>query len=178
MADFNKAFEEMIKAEGGYSKDPDDPGGETYKGVARSRNPKWPGWTNVDLNRNKTNFPKNLDYDEDLQQKVRDLYTLLYWEKVRGDEIADQDIAEAIFDFGVNAGPTTSVRLAQMSADAHPDGVMGPDTLTAINAKSKREFLAVFALAKINRYMNICKDPKSPSRKYFYGWVKRTLEGV
>ncbi len=178
MADFKKAFDETMKAEGGYVNDPDDPGGETYMGIARSRNPKWPGWVNVDQSKNKANFPRNLDQDNDLQQKVRDLYEANYWDRVKGDEIVDQDIAEAIFDFAVNAGPATSIKLAQISVDAHPDGVLSQETLNKINADNKRAFLAVFALAKINRYMNICKDPKSPSRKYFYGWVKRTLEGV
>lgn len=37
MADFKKAFVEVIKNEGGYVNDPDDPGGEIYKGVARNR---------------------------------------------------------------------------------------------------------------------------------------------
>jgi lysozyme family protein len=38
MAEFKTAFEVTMKAEGGYVNDPDDPGGETYKGSARARN--------------------------------------------------------------------------------------------------------------------------------------------
>lgn len=177
MADFEKALELTIKAEGGYVNDPNDPGGETYKGIARSRNPKWQGWVNVDILKNKSRFPKNLESDDDLQKKVKTLYESNYWDKIQGDQIVDQDIAESIFDFAVNAGPRTSSKLAQLAVAAKSDGVIGPKTLEKINQEDTRTFLAVFALAKIGRYVNIC-EKRSESRKYFFGWVRRTLEGI
>jgi len=36
MAKFNLAFSKMLFHEGGYVNDPDDLGGETYKGIARN----------------------------------------------------------------------------------------------------------------------------------------------
>ena len=86
------------------------------------------------------------------------------------DEYAD-------FDFAVNAGPRTSSKLAQISVGAKADGVIGPKTLEKLNAEDTRAFLAVFALAKIGRYVSIC-EKRDINRKYFYGWVRRTLEGV
>lgn len=177
MADFKKAFDITMKAEGGYVHDPDDPGGETYKGVARSRNPKWKGWINIDLLKNKSNFPQNLLQDEDLQEKISRLYEANYWDKVQGDDIEDQDIADSIFDFAVNAGPRTSSKLTQIAVQSEPDGIIGPKTIEKINASDKKTFLAVFALAKISRYVSICEKRKE-SRKYFYGWVRRTLEDM
>ncbi len=177
MGDFSKAFEVSMKAEGGYVNDPDDPGGETYKGIARTRNAKWQGWVNIDLLKMKGNFPKNMEEDNDLQEKVKALYEVNYWDKVQGDKIVDQDIAESIFDFAINAGPKTSSKLAQIAVQAEPDGVIGAETLKKINEDDKRAFLAVFALAKIGRYVSICEKRKS-SRKYFFGWVRRTLEGM
>jgi lysozyme family protein len=47
MANFEEAFEATMAAEGEYVDDPKDPGGETYKGVARSRNPNWLGFENL-----------------------------------------------------------------------------------------------------------------------------------
>ena len=177
MANFNEAFSATLQAEGGYVDDPHDPGGETYKGIARSRNPKWPGWTRVDILKTKSNFPRSLDADTDLQQWVSDLYEINYWHKVRGDDIANQAIANSVFDFAVNAGPITSAKLAQFAVHVEPDGVIGDTTLTKLNAEDPRTFLAVFALAKIGRYIKICEG-RVDSRKYFYGWVRRTLEGV
>jgi len=166
-----------MKAEGGYVNDPQDPGGETYKGIARTRNAKWPGWVMVDQAKTKPNFPKSLDNNADLQQKVRDFYEANYWDKVRGDEITDQHIADSIFDFAVNAGPATSIKLAQITVGVEPNGVVDAETLQKINADNARAFLAVFSLSKISRYVHICEGRKE-SRKYFYGWVKRTLEGL
>lgn len=177
MAEFNLAFQETMKAEGGYVNDPDDPGGETYKGIARSRNPKWQGWITIDLLKIKQTFPNNLDSNEELQNQVSKLYEINYWHKVRGDDIKEQDIANSIFDFGVNAGPITSSKLAQITVGAKPDGVIGPKTLEKINTDDTRAFLAVFALAKIGRYVSIC-EKRHTSRKYFFGWVRRTLEGL
>lgn len=177
MANFNEAFAATLQAEGGYVDDPQDPGGETYKGIARSRNPKWPGWTRIDILKTKSNFPRSLDADTELQQQVRDLYEINYWHKVRGDDIANQAIANSIFDFAVNAGPTTSAKLAQFAINVEPDGVIGETTLSKLNDENARAFVAVFALAKIGRYIKICEG-RADSRKYFYGWVRRTLEGV
>jgi len=177
MANFDEALEETLKAEGGYVFDKDDPGGETYKGIARTRNPKWSGWTTIDILRNKRNFPSNLDNDPQLQQQVKDLYQVNYWDRVRGDDIDNQDVAESIFDFAVNAGPATSAKLAQITVGAKADGVIGPQTLAKINADDVRAFLAVFTLSKIGRYVNIC-EKRRESRKYFFGWVRRSLEGL
>ncbi len=146
-------------------------------GIARSRNPKWTGWTTIDLLKTKSKFPKTLDDHAEVQQQVKALYEANYWDKVKGDDIHDQDIAESIFDFAVNAGLRTRSKLAQMAVGAKADGVIGAKTLEKINAEETRTFLAVFALAKIGRYVSIC-EKRSTSRKYFFGWVRRTLEGV
>ncbi len=177
MADYRTAIEETLKAEGGYVFDPDDLGGETYKGIARNRNEEWSGWINIDRAKNINGFPNNLENDQNLQTKVLALYQLNYWDKICGDDIADQDVAASVFDFAVNAGPRTSAKLAQTSVGATADGVIGPKTVAKINADDKRAFLATFTLAKIGRYVNICEKRKK-NRKYFFGWVRRTLEGM
>ena len=176
MADFIPGFIKTINAEGGYVHDPDDPGGETYKGVARSRNPGWSGWANIDQLKTKSNFPQNLETDPDLQEKVKALYKANYWDKIQGDKIVDQDIAESIYDFAVNAGPKASAQLAQLAARTTADGIIGPKSIERINSIDKRTFLAVFALAKIQRYVTIC-EKRQTSRKYLFGWIRRTLSG-
>lgn len=177
MADFEKAFELVMKNEGGYVNDPDDPGGETYKGVARNRNPSWPGWIRIDILRQKRGFPANCETDRELQNEVGDLYQVNYWHKVRASQIDSQAVAQSVFDFAVNAGPITSAKLAQYVCGAKVDGVIGAETLGKINDMDETFFLAQFALAKLARYVHICeRNPKS--KKFFYGWSRRVLEGV
>lgn len=174
MADFSKAFEQMIAHEGGYVNDPDDPGGETYKGVARKIHSKWNGWTYVDMLKRQSGFPANLEKDTDLQTAIVDFYRLTFWDRIKGDQITDQEVAGSIFDFGVNAGVGTSVSLAQMVIGTKPDGVIGPISLDALNAFNPDHFLSAFTVAKIARYISIVKR-RPTSRKYFYGWICRAL---
>lgn len=174
MSDFGKAILLVLANEGGYVNDPDDPGGETYKGIARRRNHTWPGWVTIDLAKQKSNFPKILDKDTELNKLVNTLYRELYWNTILGDDIFSSEIASAVFDFAVNAGPITSIKLAQIVIDSDPDGVIGPKTLRKLNEITPEVFLPMFIVARIARYASICKK-RPTSRKYFFGWVLRAL---
>lgn len=177
MADFEKAFPLLIRHEGGYVNDPDDPGGETYRGITRRMFGKWEGWTLVDMARSRPGFPGSLDRDNGLQEMVMEFYRIQFWERMQGDRIIDQEVAFALFDFGVNAGLGTSVSLAQMVIGAKSDGVIGPKSLEALNSFDPDHFLAAFTVAKIARYVSIVKKRPS-SQKYFYGWVRRAIGDI
>lgn len=169
MADFNVAFENVIRDEGGFQLTdiPGDRGGMTYAGIARNPNPHWAGWALVDRK----------EFGGPLTSMVREFYRVNYWDRVRGDEIADQQIAETIFNFGVNAGVGLSVKLAQIVAGAVPDGVIGPKTIELLNRCTAKGFTASYAVAKIARYAEICNRNKSQS-KFLLGWINRTLRGL
>lgn len=170
MSNFKKALDKVLKNEGGYVNDPDDAGGETYKGVARNLWPKWEGWQIID------STPKyNLDFNQDLQSLVADFYRKNFWLDINADIIKNDEVATSIFDFAVNAGAKTAVKLAQKVVDAVEDGELGVKTAEAINAMDPEKFLAGYQLAKIARYVAICKN-KPSNRKFFFGWVCRTLE--
>lgn len=174
MADFESAFQHVIKNEGGYVNDPKDPGGETYKGVARNIHSKWLGWTLIDMEKSKKDFPKCLDSNLELSGEIKHFYKINYWDKVRADEITNQEVAFSIFDFGVNAGIATSATLAQKVIGAKTDGVIGQQSIESINNYDAEKFLSAFTIAKIARYINIVKK-RPTSQKYFYGWVRRAL---
>lgn len=174
MANFNVAFQKVLKHEGGYVNDPDDPGGETYKGIARSSNSKWDGWVIIDMMKKQSGFPGTLDGNVELQEKIQHFYQANYWDKIKGDDITNQEVATSIFDFGVNAGVSTSASLAQLCIDVKADGVFGNVSVTKLNQTDPEFFLASFTVAKIARYISIVKKRPS-SQKYFYGWVRRAL---
>ena len=174
MAEFILAFRKTIDNEGGYSNDPADPGGETYKGVARKIHSKWEGWVTIDMMKRQSDFPACLDRDPELREQVGLFYLNNFWNRINGDEIQNQQVAESIFDFAVNAGIATSASLAQMVAGSEPDGVIGKNSIEAINNFDPEHFLSAFTVAKIARYVTIVKK-RPASRKYFYGWVIRAL---
>jgi lysozyme family protein len=170
MADFNPAFEKMIVDEGGYVLHtvPGDTGGMTYAGIARNPNPQWPGWNLID----------NGAIDNPLLTgMVRNFYKVEYWDRIRGDDITSQVVAESVFNFGVNTGIKVATKLAQLIVGATPDGAVGNVTLQKFNAINPDAFKNAYALAKIARYADICKKNKTQS-KFLLGWVQRTLRGL
>jgi lysozyme family protein len=169
MADFNPAFEKMLHDEGGMQLTdiPGDRGGQTYAGIARNANPQWVGWPLVDRK----------EFGGSLTSLVRDFYRQNYWDRIRGDEIRDQQIAETIFNFGVNTGVGVAVKLAQVIVGAVPDGGIGPKTVELLNQCTPQNFMASYALAKIGRYAAICNKDRTQS-KFLLGWINRTLQGL
>lgn len=167
MADFNPAFESTIRNEGGYKLHTvaGDRGGMTYAGIARNRWPSWGGW-------------RDLDHGETPDTAlVRDFYRAQFWDRVRGDDIADQRVATTLFDFSVNAGTGTAIKLAQVVAGTTPDGALGEKTLAAVNAIDGEKFVLAYALAKIARYRDIVSRDRSQG-KFLLGWINRTLQGA
>lgn len=167
MADFLPAFERMIINEGGYKliDIKGDRGGQTYAGIARMRWPTWAGWGAID--RGET--PES--------ELVRQFYFEKFWLQINGYRIGSPQIADGIFDFAVNAGVSTSAKLAQAVCRVTPDGKIGPKTLAALNAMNADLFAALFAVAKIARYRDIVVKDRSQS-KFLLGWINRTLKGA
>ena len=164
MADFLPAFEEMIRDEGGYvlHEVEGDTGGMTYAGIARNMNPKWPGWEFIDQ---KQEVPSNL---------VRDFYRKQFWDDMKGDQINNQRIASAIFNFYVNTGKPAKT-LAQVVIGATPDGSFGEKTIAQLNAIDVDKFVMAYALAKIARYRDIVTRNRT-QMKFLLGWINRTLQ--
>jgi lysozyme family protein len=169
MADFNAAFEKMIADEGGYVLHtiPGDTGGMTYAGIARNKNPQWGGWHLIDNNQQGTV----------LTGVVRGFYKTEFWDRLRGDEITNQVVAESVFNFGVNTGMGVAVKLAQLIVGATPDGAVGNVTLQKFNTIDGEAFKKAYALAKITRYADICNKNRTQS-KFLLGWIQRTLRGL
>jgi len=134
MANFEIAYKRTAKFEGGYVHDPDDNGGETYAGISRKANPKWLGWETIDAAKKKSGFPKNLKNDAILQQQVRNLYRTNYWNPIWGDKITKQEVANEIYDFGVNAGVATSIKLQQRQFKMRETGKMDDKLLKKLNS--------------------------------------------
>jgi lysozyme family protein len=189
MANFKEAYEITMGHEGGYSNDPVDAGGETYKGITKRFEPDWEGWVIIDSLRNDPNFPKCLDENEELQEKVMEVYKRKYWDIFWGDKFDNQDIANEMFDTGVNMGTTRAIKYLQKSlnllnrdqknySDISEDGVIGNNTLNTLNNflnKFKRDvkyLLKLMNLFQGMHYINYMgKDSKQ--ERFARGWLNR-----
>jgi lysozyme family protein len=160
MAEFKLAVTKTILREGGakFTNDLDDPGGPTKYGIAQNYNP------GVDV--------RNLS-----EAGAQAIYRKEYWDPICGDIIHDQGVAEMLFDAAVNMGVATIVRLAQVAVGRPATGQIDGAAVEAINDAPPHEFAAAFTLAKIARYAHLC-EVKPAKKKFFYGWVRRALEGA
>lgn len=113
MADFKTAFDITNGNEGGYSNDPNDHGGETYAGITRKNFPNWKGWTIVDSH--KPIHAGSIINDISLKELTQEFYRRNFWEPLKGDEIQNQELANQVYDFAVNAGVPQALKLLSQS---------------------------------------------------------------
>ena len=158
MANFENAFRLVIENEGGLVDDPNDSGNLTKYGISQKAYPN--------------------EYIETLTiDRAKFLYKRDYWDKIKGDNLYNQSIAELIFDTAVNLGVIPAITLAQRTVMIKDDGIVGPNTIAALNAQNATPFMNAFALRKIEYYIKIIK--KKPSQlRYAVGWIDRTLKMV
>ena len=133
MADFLTAYKKTSVNEGGYSNDPADKGGETWKGIARKKHPFWVGWQIIDSQKSKPDFPKCLYKIPELEDKVQTMYKYTFWTEIKGAHINEQAIADSLYDSTVNMGPGAAIKLAQRALGIKETGVMDEETLKTIN---------------------------------------------
>ena len=186
MANFLQAFEKLVNIEGGYVNDPQDAGGETYKGVSRRHHPTWQGWRRIDNAKSDSSFPQNLEDDQPLQTLISAFYKKHYWDRIAGDKIPDQSIAEEVFDTGVNMGMRRAARYLQesinlldrnQSIDLVVDGNIGNKTIRALkknlSADTSNQYVLLFLnIFQGQRYIEVLKlNPVN--EKFARGWLKR-----
>ena len=161
MANFIDAIVKTLAKEGGakFTDVPNDKGGATKFGISQAAYP-------------------TLDIRNLTEQQARDIYKRDYWDRVRGDDITSQLIAENIFDTAVNMGVRTTSRLVQNMLEIDPaDGVIGSASLGVINQQAEKDFMLKFTLIKIGYYASICNKNREQS-KFLLGWVNRALGAV
>ena len=161
MANYGAAIVKTLAKEGGsrFTNVSGDKGGATKYGISQAAYP-------------------TLDIPNLTEQQARDIYKRDYWDRVRGDDIKSDLIAENIFDTAVNMGTRTASRLVQVTLGISPaDGIIGSESLGVINQQNAETFITNFTLAKIARYAKICMDDRTQS-KFLLGWINRALGGA
>ena len=187
MANFDEAYNITLKHEGGYTNDKDDLGAETYKGISRKYNPSWYGWKVIDQYKLNKGFPKILDTDVNLDNEVKKFYKANYWDVNLLDQVKSQNVANEMFDTGVNMGVGRAAQFLQKALnllnknnkiydDVVEDGKMGKNTLDALEkcvAHKGDEFIyKVLNILQGQHYIEYMT--KSPTQeKYAYGWLSR-----
>lgn len=187
MADFKIAFKRTQLNEGAYkySNLASDRGGETYSGISRRAHPRWSGWALIDARRAAPEFPANLEGYVALQNMVEPFFKSEYWDKINGDRIQNQPIADETYDQAVNSGWVQaglflqrSLNLlnkrARMYADLQVDGVIGNVSLGILNNHpNPAAVLKTLNGYQFSHYKDLAEHDETQEDN-FYGWLSRT----
>lgn len=166
-SNFDACLKEILKHEGGYVNHPKDPGGMTNLGVTKRVYEQYLG-RKVDEAAMRALKPAD----------VKPLYKKLYWDKMRCGELP-LGLDLLVFDFGVNAGPSRSIKYLQRMVGVADDGIIGPATMLAVDTfikQSGKQIGKEQAVIKFSE-MRISYYKKLPTFATFgKGWLRRVDE--
>lgn len=185
MADFILAHKITSLNEGGYVNDPNDKGGETYRGISRRMHPDWKGWMIVDNYKKIKQLGRNEFINSaDLEWHVESFYKENFWNINNLSALNNQEIANELFDTGVNMGTKTAAKFLQKAInllnrnqkdyqDIDEDGIIGSITINLVNThKYQNAVLRTINGLQFMKYVEICERDKSQENN-FRGWLKR-----
>lgn len=116
----------VLVYEGGYSNHPKDPGGVTLEGVIQRVYDDYRRGRGLALKALTAAMRGTAAWIAERNA----IYEAGYWRMVRGDDLqAGVDLC--VFDFGVNSGPSRSIKYLQAVVGVAQDGRPGPVTLQA-----------------------------------------------
>jgi len=150
---FKACLELVLKSEGGWVNNPNDPGGETNLGVTKR---VWEEYVGHPVTTMKNLTP----------ELVAPLYEQKYWRPCYG-EILPRGLDFVTFSMGVNAGPGRAVKLLQSAIGCVPDGVIGPRTRELISVSNSATLIAKFSETRREYYKSLNKPV------FEKGWLNR-----
>jgi lysozyme family protein len=149
---FDAAFTELIKHEGGFVDHPSDPGGATRWGVTQAV-ARENGYTG-----HMRDFPIEL---------AKDIYRRQYWDAVKAEQLPPA-VRYAVFDAAVNSGPRQAIRWLQRAVNAQEDGILGPQTLGLVRDSNSEKLLRVFMAQRLLFMASLSNWPA-----FGRGWARR-----
>ena len=166
MADVRKLAPFILKWEGGFVNDPDDLGGATNMGVTIST------WKSCGDGKDAEG---DIDVDdlhlltrEDVVNRVLKPH---YWDRWKADLIQDQSVANILVDW-VWASGAHGIKIPQRLLGVTMDGIVGPKTIAAVNAKNPRELFDMIKIARFDFIEDICRK-RPANNKFKRGWMNR-----
>ena len=181
MADLKEALGILYKLEfsnrkNALEKNPTEDG-LTWKGIYEKAHPTWDGWKIIKQKLRQYNgdmaLTSDMLYDnERLEELTVNMYRRNFWDKMKLDKVHSQGVANEIFLFGVNAGVSKAVKLAQRIVGVLQDGIIGTQTITAINTFDDTVFSENYDILEQEHYEHlIIQNPKLAI--YARGWKNR-----
>ena len=164
MANVEKLVPFILKWEGGFVNDPDDLGGATNRGVTLATYAQYC---------KKKGYPvptverlKNLS-----EREWTEILKTMYWDRWKADKIVNQSVANILVDW-VWASGVHGIKRSQKILGVSVDGIVGNQTLAAVNARDAKELFYAIKADRIRFIDEICKA-RPANEKYRQGWMNR-----
>ena len=154
MVDFKTAFARTALLEtggdsnGGYTNDPEDPGGETKWGISKRSYP------NEDI--------KNMT-----RERAAVIFKRDFWDAVGGDSLPD-GVAYQAADAAYNCGPDNAIRFLQRAVRVLDDGHWGKLSRAALATFTESDIIKRFLAARIRHHVRSSKWDR-----FGRGWMNR-----
>lgn len=166
MANFTTSYNRTAANEGGYQVSPNDPG--NYNGAGQLVGTNWGISAKVYeewLGRSVT----AQDMKSMTKATAKNIMQAKYWDKIKGDQLPNQYVADIFFDGVVNHGQ--GVRLAQEVLGVSQDNIFGPQTLTALLNASPATFYNAYKERRRKYYYQLAQNPGQ--LVFLSGWLER-----
>jgi len=182
MMNVSEITEEIIRREGGYVNDPDDPGGATKYGVTIGT------MRRLNIDKNGDRRVSVADVKALTPGDAAEIYERFYFERPRIDELPGP-LQATVYDMQVNAGANAVKILQRLLREFQEpvtvDGALGPQSIQAAHRvydKAGVYLVDAYGIARRNYYFRLA-DRRRASRKYAKarnggkgGWIKRAEE--
>lgn len=166
MADFEGFAGKVLRLEGGFVNHPADKGGATKYGVILST------WKQYGYDKDKDGDIDAEDIRLLSEGDAKYIAKKVFWDFFQGDFIVNQSIAEFIVDWGYNSGRVTVAKKLQRLLNVTADGLIGVQSLNAINIADQQNLFDVLKVARRVFVDNIVAQ--RPDQSVFHkGWVNR-----
>lgn len=164
----DEIIEGIIKREGGYVNDPNDPGGETNLGIT---------WPTLKRAIALGIVPSDTTIRALTPPLAKKIYHHLFVVEPGFEKIEDPSLREQLVDFGVNSGPARAVQFLQRLLRVPVTGKLDGVTLSTLWKHDP--FLVNEALAGARaRFIDDLTDSSPRMRKFEEGLESRALEFV
>jgi Putative secretion activating protein len=180
MGEFKIAETKTGIAEGGWANNPNDKGGETAFGIARKFWPTWGGWKYIDEIKAKYGtkasvINKYVKSNPVIMALISQFYKINFWDVLKLDQIKDQQLAETVYDFGVNSGTGRSAKYLQeavnnLGGSLKVDGQIGNQTITQANSINPSQLHTEFNKLRRDFYNSIAKGNQ---KQFLNSWLSR-----
>lgn len=173
---FEIAVLTVLRHEGGYINNPNDPGEATKYGISL----RWLKSQGLLKDPNEDMKTQIEEIQALTVDQAEGFYRVKWWDQYGFGRILDQTLGTKVFDTAVNCGTPRAVRFVQQAVNAlgrplvTPDGQLGPQTVERVNSAVAGLLLHKIQDIQADYYRGLALNPRLAC--FLGGWLNRAYD--